>query len=251
MSEDAMSNKTEATFHPGAAPVYPASPPVVAGPPGQGEEPDTLKVEHWEQGGQAPAARTPLDKDWPVNPALKEPTTSLPIWASAGANHGAARQTGPDFGAAGMHTWEPEPGERSWNRAGTVLGVTILVVLVLLGAGFLVQRMNWLPASVPLIGKDTGVAACEAIAKGQPPVQAKGVMNQDQYKQAREVFADSRYEAIRTNGTKLMDLAWQAQGMGDNNLGVLALMGGVADAYSGLAGGCASVGYTIPSLGAK
>jgi hypothetical protein len=93
------------------------------------------------------------------------------------------------------------------------------------------------------------VAACEAIAKGQPPVHTSGIMTEADYRKAREVFADSRYPSIRDNGVRLMDLAWQAQGMGKNNLGVLALMGGISDAYSGLAGGCAAEGYTIPSLG--
>ena len=221
MSEDKMSNKTEATFHPATD----------AGPPGaaSASEPDPLVAEHWSAG------------EWP--------TGQLPVWADLTARHGSPIESGPDFGAAGMHTWEPEPGERAWSRTGTVLGIVLLVALVLGVAGFVVQRMNLLPASVPLIGKDTGVAACEEISKGRAPVSTSGIMTQDQYKQARKVFADSRYEAIRTNGTKLMDLAWQAQGMGENNLGVLALMGGVADAYSGLAGGCSSVGYTIPSLG--
>lgn len=239
--DDEMSNKTDATFHPGTAPVYPVvpvSPPVVAGPPGLGldetqtdmkPEVDPLVAEQWSAG------------EWP--------TGQLPLWADLTARHGTPAEREPDFGAAGMHTWEPQPGERGWNRAGTVLGIVLLVALVLGVAGFVVQRLNWLPAGVPLIGKDTGVAACQAISEGKAPVSAKGIMTLDQYKQVREVFADSRYEAIRINGVQLMDLAWQAQGMGDNNLGVLALMGGVADAYSGLAGGCASVGYTIPSLG--
>lgn len=236
--DDEMSNKAEATFHPGTAPVYPVvpvSPPVVAGPPGLDKtrtdhpEVDPLVAEHWAAG------------EWP--------TGQLPVWADLTAQHGAPTERGPDFGAAGMHTWDPEPGQAEWHKVGTVLGVVLVVAIFLGSLGFAVQRMNWLPASVPLIGKDTGVAACEAISKGKAPVSSQGVMNQDQYKRAREVFADSRYEAIRINGVQLMDLAWQAQGMGDNNLGVLALMGGVADAYSGLAGGCASVGYTIPSLG--
>jgi hypothetical protein len=235
--DDEMSNQTETTLQPSTAPVHPVSPPVVAGPPGLGldetrtdlkPEVDPLVAEHWAAG------------EWP--------TSQLPLWADLTARHGTPTEQEPDFGAAGMHTWEPEPGERSMWIVPIVAAIIAGIFLGLLGLA--VQRMNWLPASVPLIGKDSGVAACEAIAEGQPPVQAKGVMNMDQYKQAREVFADSRYESIRINGTQLMDLAWQAQNMGDNNLGVLALMGGVADAYSGLAGGCASVGYTIPSIGA-
>jgi hypothetical protein len=225
-------NKTEATFHG-------PPPPVIAGPPGE-PDPATIVV-------------TPLDKDWPVNSALKEPTTMLPVWVDAAQRHGTVRATdvAPDFGRAGMHSWEPEPGERpAWPpRAGAWIALGVAVVAVLISSGFVVQRMNWLPASVPLIGKDSGVAACQAIAEGQPPVHSKGIISEADYRSMREVFADSRYTDIRVNGTKLMDLAWQAQGMGQNNLGILALMGGIADAYSGLAGGCQAAGYTIPSLG--
>jgi len=233
--DDEMSNKTDATFHPGKAPVYPVSPPVVAGPPGQ-PEPDHLTGE--------------------VDPALVEgwETGQLPVWADLAAQHGWSR-TGRHEDRGDGRPWT-SPGEPPWgSQAGAAspwplrLTLAALVAVVVFLAGLLVQRMNWLPVGVPLIGKDSGYAACEAIHEGKAPVKAKGIMTLDQYRQAREVFADSRYEAIRSNGTKLMDLAWQAQGMGDNNLGVLALMGGVADAYSGLAGGCASVGITIPSLG--
>lgn len=213
MSEDeSMSNKTEATFHPATD----------AGPPGQ---------------------------EWP--------TGQLPIWAELAAQHGWSntgrhedRGDGRPWTSPEPPPWAtPQPGERGWSTIGTWLGVTLLAGLVLFLAGLFVQRQNWLPASVPLIGKDTGVAACEAIHNGQAPVKAKGIMSEADYRKARAVFADSRYPDIRNNGTRLMDLAWQAQGMGSNNLGVLAVIGAIGDAYSGLAGGCASVGYTIPSLG--
>jgi hypothetical protein len=231
MGEEEMSNKTEATFHPATD----------AGPPGQAEPPhaevDPLVAEHWSAG--------------------EYPTGQLPVWAELAAQHGWSntgrhedRGDGRPWTSPEPPPWgTPAPGERGWSRTGTVLGV-ILVLVIFLGAlGFAVQRMNWLPVGVPLIGKDSGVAACEAIAKGRPPIEAKGIMSAADYRKARAVFADSRYPAIRDNGVKIMDLAWQAQGMGKNNLGVLALMGGIADAYSGLAGGCSAVGYTIPSLG--
>jgi len=225
-------NKTEATFHPGQAPVY--DPPVVPGkdaPPGG--QPDPLTAE-----------------TWPVSAALREPTTALPIWASSAHRHGTPSQAAPDFRNNGMASWEPEPGEAPrWVRTYLWIWLAVAVAVLVTVTGLFVQRMNWLPASVPLVGRDTGVAACEAIADGRKPVESSGIMSTADYKAAREVFADSRYEAIRTNGTKIIDLAWQAQGMGSNNLGVLALMSGIADAYSGLAGGCASVGYTIPPLG--
>lgn len=241
MSEDEMSNKTDATFHPGTAPVYPVvpiSPPVVAGPPGQDEKLAETRADH-------PLAP---DYDW-----AHRQTGSVPVWADLAAQHGW--NTGRHENRGDGRPWTspeapPWAGRRDWAPRW-ILPATLaaLALTVLALTGLLVQRMNWLPASFPIIGKDTGYAACEAIHAGRAPVEAKGIMTLDQYRQAREVFADSRYAGIRDNGIKLMDLAWQAQGMGDNNLGVLALMGGVADAYSGLAGGCASVGITIPALG--
>lgn len=223
MSEDeSMSNKTEATFHPATD----------AGPPGQ-PEPDPQRIEEWSAG------------EWP--------TGQLPIWADLAAQHGWRTARHEDRGDGRPWTspepppWASQAGSRSPWPLRITLAAMVAVVAIL--AGLLVQRMNWLPVGVPLIGKDTGVAACEAIHNGQAPVKAKGIMSEADYRKARAVFADSRYPDIRNNGTRLMDLAWQAQGMGTNNLGVLAVIGAIGDAYSGLAGGCASVGYTIPSLG--
>ena len=222
--EDEMSNKTEATFHPATD----------AGPPGQREEVDPLTVEHWSAG--------------------EYPTGQLPVWADLAAQHGWSNTGRHEDRGDGRPWTSPEPppwASQAGSNSRWPLRITLglMVALVVFLAGLFVQRMNWLPVGVPLIGKDSGVAACEAIHNGRAPVEAKGIMSEADYRKARAVFADSRYPAIRDNGTKLMDLAWQAQGMGSNNLGVLAVIGGIGDAYSGLAGGCASVGYTIPSLG--
>ena len=197
----------------------------------------------------APAEPDPLTAEtWPS--ALREPTTQLPVWVSSAHRHGAARDN-PGFGAAGMHTWEPEGSERSVWIVPVIAAIIIAATLAALGFG--VQRMNWLPAAVPLIGKDSGVAACELIAGGGALGDRQDIsaeMTEEQYRQARKPFADSRYPAIRDNGTRIIDLAWQVQQAGDGGelAGALMFMTALGDAYAGLAGGCAEHGYTIPAL---
>jgi len=122
-------------------------------------------------------------------------------------------------------------------------------------AGFVLQRTNLISAAVPFIGKDSGLAACEAIAKkgtltGAPKTSER--MTPKQYKTVRDVFADSRYEDIRGNGVRLVDLVSQVQALGeDPGFEALAYVGGISAAYAGLTGGCASVGVTIPALSAN
>jgi len=152
----------------------------------------------------------------------------------------------------------PEGQELPWQQEATRRGTTLVLIGVLTGmvlfvlaaAGYLVQRNNWLPASIPLIGKDSGVAACETIANGGG-VAGSGdpTWSQADYRAARQVFADSRYPAIRDNGVQLMDLAWQMQGLKADDMGLLLYVTPMTNAYAGLAGGCAEVGYIIPALG--
>lgn len=231
-------------------------PPVVAGPPGAAETVTQLGAEprYWNDVPDPTEQIGPVDPltapDWNVS------TDTMPVWADLayqrGNGHGPAVYA-PDFGAAGMHSWKPEQAPAWPPPAGMWIALTALTVVVLALGGLLVQRMNWLPVTVPLVGKDTGVAACEVISKGGSPVPSSGkdTMSAADYRKARAIFADSRYPGIRDNGVRLMDLAWQAQGMGNEDLGALALFSDIASSYSGLTGGCSAVGYTIPSLGAK
>jgi hypothetical protein len=220
-SDQGMSNKTEATFH--GEPAYVGTPDPAD--PLTGEV-DPAMVEAWQTG-------------------------QLPVWADLAAQHGwsrTAQHEAPNFGAAGMHSWDNHRTPPRWVGLTLLLvGLTVVSAVLL---GVLAQRNNWLPASVPLIGEDTGVAACEAIASGKPPVEASGkdTMTAAEYRQARGVFADSRYPAIRDNGVKIIDLAWQAQNASGEDLAAMMFGLNMAEAYSGLAGGCAAVGYTIPSI---
>lgn len=176
-----------------------------------------------------------------------------PAWADLIAQHGALPHTdGP-----GVPPWgslHQDIGHEPTPQRSTLVLVAVLIGLtlgVLFATGVLIQRNNLLPASVPLIGKDSGVAACETMAAGNSPTGEQGskVWTERDYRAARSVFADSRYPAIRDNGTRMIDLSWQINGMGKDDLGMLAFIGPLTDAYAGLTGGCAEQGYTIPALG--
>jgi Spy/CpxP family protein refolding chaperone len=158
----------------------------------------------------------------------------------------------------GEPPWEPKKPSRM-TPVLIVLGLMLMLASVL---GIVAQRTNALPQWVPLIGKDTGVAACAAIAnqgnlRGVASEAGAGpgvAMTESEYRQIRDIFADSRYPAIRDNGTKMADYAWQLQAIGaDKNaeaaMAALPLIQPMTQAYTGLAGGCADHGHTIPALG--
>jgi Spy/CpxP family protein refolding chaperone len=161
----------------------------------------------------------------------------------------------------GQPPWEPEKPS-TLTRLMPFFIVLGMLLLLLALFGVIAQRTNTLPQWVPLIGKDTGVAACEAIANQG---NLRGVADQDgagpgtrmtesEYRQIRDIFADSRYPSIRDNGTRMADYAWQLQAIGADKdaeaaLAALPLLQPMTQAYAGLAGGCADHGYTIPALG--
>lgn len=132
--------------------------------------------------------------------------------------------------------------------------VMTLATLVLVTVSVAVRSQNLLPAWVPVLGMDSGVAACKAISEGAKPIQpGEGdEFTQDDYREFRQVFADSRYSAIRDNGVKLIDNAWQIRSIPEGEeMGALAYVGALTSAYAGLSGGCAEVGYPIPALNAQ
>lgn len=196
------------------------------------------------------------------NPVSPAPVASPP-WADLTARWGATHRD-PAAYPPGVIPWltqEVPPWgslhqdigheQRRTHPAWIVLLVALTGVALLL-AGVLTQRSNWLPASVPLIGADSGYAACKAIASGDKPTAGSKVWSQDDYRAARRVFIDSRYPDVRTNGVRLIDIAWQLQGLEEGEtLGALAYIGAFTNAYTGLSGGCADLGFTLPKLGEK
>lgn len=149
--------------------------------------------------------------------------------------------------------------ERAEKRPRMLLGVLAAAVLGSLLAGMLVRSANVLPGWVPVIGMDSGVAMCKAIAEkpqGESAAEAAGsdeAVEMERVRQFRALFAGSRYDDIRVNGVALMDLTAQfvqmSQGRAEADFGTsLALVGPMMTANAGLAGGCREHGYEIPSM---
>ena len=168
---------------------------------------------------------------------------------------GAGRKyEGTDWGFQPVNPGDfpPEDPQRDRRRLDVVVLCLGLMLLALAGATFLVQRANVLPAGVPIVGMDSGVAACRAIAEGEKPVPSGAAMTQQDYRALRAVFADSRYPDIRDNGTKIVDIAWQVAALdkqGDTEMiSALAYANSLTSAYAGLTGGCAEHGYTLAPL---
>lgn len=170
----------------------------------------------------------------PYVPGRSVYPAQVPAWADITAQYTLPHTDGP-----AVPPWPIEPTRKNSQRA-LWLVLIILTLLVLEAAGYLVQRNSG----------DTGVAACKAMATGQGP-GGKDADNWSaaDYAQARQIFADSSYPAIRDNGTLLVDLTWQMKGLGEGDFGLLAFVGPFTNAYAGLSGGCAEVGYTLPPLG--
>jgi hypothetical protein len=209
-------DKRDATFHPGGSPV----PPVIPG------YPETI-ARH------GAADEAPTERPWA--------SPGTPPWSSLSTDirHEAPRAWRP--------SWRDNLAAMNPSVKYPVIGALVIVLITL--AAIAVQRTNVLPAGVPLIGKDSGLAACESIQHDKAPVGLGSKVSPGDFAKARKVFADSRYPAIRDNGVKLMDLAVQISALGkDPGIGALAYIQAFTDAYAGLAGGCAAVGHPIPAL---
>ncbi|MEU9508545.1 hypothetical protein AB0D32_19985 [Micromonospora sp. NPDC048170] len=101
------------------------------------------------------------------------------------------------------------------------------------------------------IKEDSGVAACKAMRDGKTPSggEDKGddaKITEAEYREAREVFEDSRHEKIREHGTALMDIAWQVNQLPKGEeIGALAFMGPLGTHMSGLQTACADQGVIV------
>jgi hypothetical protein len=212
---------------------------------------------------------------WPAEPTLPRMEIPVPPWADFAYEHGQQyeRPTAQPMSPAGDNypPMSPPPwgsfsddlnrrAAAGQNRGRPlVLGLlTAALMLLLLLSAFLVQRNNLLPVGVPVLGKDTGVAICEVMSRGAGPTGEKNTdgstkeLTATEIRKLRSLFADSRYEAIRINGMRMTDVLVQIEALGpDAGFGALAFIGSFADAYAGLAGGCADVGYPLPALPAN
>ncbi len=122
--------------------------------------------------------------------------------------------------------------------------IALVAALVFAGSGvyFLYDRN--------MILKDSGFAACEAMAKGEKVAgNSGGKLSEADYKKARGVFADSRYDDIRDHGTKLIDVVWQMQqattGKPEDGFAALAYLQPLSTHMAGLTSACADLGFTV------
>lgn len=170
-----------------------------------------------------------------------------PYWARTMQDHGEVEDTGV-IRTPEVVPWlnpGPPPNARSDQRpSGLVIyiGAGVVLAMVALVIGLVVAFTS----------EDSGVAACRAIAEGKAAdggqSKVAGDMTEQEYQRGRKLFADSSDKDIRAHGTTLFDLAWQLQQSPDS---ALLLLGDMTRAYTGLAGACASHGYTIPALGTQ
>jgi hypothetical protein len=121
--------------------------------------------------------------------------------------------------------------------------VLAVAVLFLVSAGWFAYNR--------VIKKDSGIAACEAMAGNKQIVDGAKVgadekLTEAQYRQVRKVFEDSRYDDIKDHGTKLIDVVWQVSQLGDTpGMEVLAFVGPLTTEVSGLQSACADQGIII------
>jgi hypothetical protein len=103
---------------------------------------------------------------------------------------------------------------------------------------------------------DSGIQACKMVSEGKSPdgkptdgpssePGAEDEFTQEQYKDLRDIFADSRHDDIKAAGTKFVDVAYQASGAGD---GALAFLMPMMTSYTELSSACANHGYPLPAL---
>lgn len=189
-------------------------------------------------------------------PVIPGPLDTAAIWGASRENQ--VPSEGRPHLSPGRPPWEPEEikGRRPIHLIAIVAGLVLIVASVF---GVVAQRSNVLPQWVPLIGKDSGIAACEAMAGGDKLTTLNegdgrvrdSTMSEREYREIRGVFTGSRYPEIRTNGQQLIDYAWQLQSLGpDAGLAALPLVGPIQQAYAGLSGGCSEQGHDIPAFGA-
>lgn len=147
-------------------------------------------------------------------------------------------------------------GHAQKRRSVPLLAVVVASLVVLAVAGAVVTAALGPPSLVKRytpIGKDTGVAACEALRDKTVVSHAQaGESQADGWARARKLFADSRYGDLRDAGTKLVDLMAQYDGLSSdgNALGAGLFMGSqIIQAYGTLSGACSAHGVNIPALG--
>jgi len=139
--------------------------------------------------------------------------------------------------------WPPPPAPTTPRQRTHPLAWAAAIIIggSVGAAGFFAYRA-FAPAGFPGKPADSGIEACEAMRDG--PIGNQTPLTEDRYRKTRALFAGSRDPDIRENGTKLIDIAWQA---GQDESKALAYMGPLMDAASGLQTACADHGIILPN----
>ncbi len=184
----------------------------------------------------------------PAAPVVPGPWETAAAWGRTGEI--PAPPAARPWDTAGIAPWAgPEHRIKQRPLGAILLIASIVLAVALIVSGAVLRNQNVLPVGVPLIGMDSGVAACKAIAEDKKlPGSSGQEMTRDQYLGLREVFASSRYDDIRSSGVQIIDIAWLFQSAGEGDITVLAYVGPLFSSYNALSGACSAQGYTIPAL---
>jgi hypothetical protein len=187
-----------------------------------------------------PTPAGPPQQPWATPDA--EPQPQQP-WAGAGEQPqqpwaGPGEQPHPPQ-PGGMTVLPPQPN----RKAIIIAAATIVGVLAVGTLGFVVWD--------GYLRKDSGVAACEAMRDGKSPDGGANSgedekLTEARYREAREVFEDSRHDKIREHGTALMDIVWQIDQLPKSqSSAALAFIGPMSTHLAGLQTACADQGVIV------
>lgn len=100
--------------------------------------------------------------------------------------------------------------------------------------------------------EDPGIAACKALRDNRDSfVDPEGddEFTEEQYREIRKMFEDSKYEDIREHGKALVDLGWQLSNLPEGAAAsALAFLGEFIEHATGLQTACADQGIVINLL---
>lgn len=130
------------------------------------------------------------------------------------------------------------------RRRPTALIVVIAVATLVVAAG------TGVAAYLTFFQEDSGVAACRNMAESQAnPAASDGSeveITEEEYREVRSMFADSKHEQLREHGTALIDILWELSKIDDEDgMATLAFLGPLSTHTMGLKTACANEGIFV------
>lgn len=132
-------------------------------------------------------------------------------------------------------------GPKAPRKVWPFLLAAVVALVAFAGVGWFVYDQ--------FIRTDSGIAACEAMAADKKVGNgtADGTFTEQEYRDARAIFTESRHEDIEAAGVKMVDLLWQLEQVDtDNDLAAALLYGQRAtDAMGEMTTACANHGIVV------